>query len=236
MLDETMTYQSEYSTVSTDPVVGTVFGLVYLIFVVFAIACVWKIFVKAGEAGWKSIVPFLSSYVLVKIAGKPGWWFLLFFIPVANIVVMLLVSLGLAEKFGKSSAFGVLGLFIFSFVGYPMLAFGDATYHGNIDAPPQPPMPDTGLGQAPSQPLQNAQPIQPMQVDPVSAPQSNATPVVPTEPVSEDHSPVVPSPQIGGQIATTPQAGNSMVPPPAANDSNLNVIPEVTTEEPKISG
>lgn len=30
----------------------------------------WKIFTKAGEAGWKSLIPFLNTYVLFKISWK----------------------------------------------------------------------------------------------------------------------------------------------------------------------
>jgi hypothetical protein len=34
----------------------------------------------------------------------------------------------MAKAFGKTTLFGVLGLFLFSVVGYPMLAFGKSTY------------------------------------------------------------------------------------------------------------
>jgi hypothetical protein len=33
-----------------------------------------------------------------------------------------------AEKFGKSSAFGIFGLWLFAPIGYLMLGFGDAKY------------------------------------------------------------------------------------------------------------
>jgi hypothetical protein len=90
----------------------------------------WTTFVKGGQPGWGCIIPFYNLYCLVTIAGKPWWWMLLYFIPLVNIVVALLVSLAVAEKFGQGAAFGV-GLFFLPFIFYPILGFGDATYQGS---------------------------------------------------------------------------------------------------------
>lgn len=107
---------------------------VYLFFwlavAVVAIIAMWKIFTKAGEAGWKSIIPIYNLYILLKIVGRPGWWILLFLIPFVNIIVSLVVSIDLAKSFGKSDLFGVVGLWLFSIIGYLMLGFGSATYVG----------------------------------------------------------------------------------------------------------
>lgn len=107
---------------------------VYLFFwlavAVVAIIAMWKIFTKAGEAGWKSIIPIYNLYILLKIVGRPGWWILLFLIPFVNIIVSLVVSIDLAKSFGKSDLFGVVGLWLFSLIGYLMLGFGSATYVG----------------------------------------------------------------------------------------------------------
>ncbi len=102
----------------------------YTILIVIIVISLWKIFEKAGEEGWKAIVPFYNSYTLFRIAGRNGWGFLLALIPIVNVVVAVMLSLDLAKHFGKSSAFGIVGLFLFSVVGFPMLAFGDAEYVG----------------------------------------------------------------------------------------------------------
>ncbi|MBL0057747.1 MAG: signal peptidase I [Elusimicrobia bacterium] len=91
---------------------------------ILVIVSVWKVFVKAGQPGWASLIPFFNLYVLIKIAGKPGWWLLLMLIPLINLVFFLLVTLGLAERFGKGAGFGV-GLFLLPFIFWPILAFGD---------------------------------------------------------------------------------------------------------------
>ncbi len=107
-----------------------VLWLVYLAALVLVIIAQWRIFEKAGEAGWKVLVPFYNTYVLFQIAGRNGLGFLLLFIPVVNIVVGIMLAIDLAKHFGKSAAFGVVGLFFFSIIGMLMLAFGNAKYVG----------------------------------------------------------------------------------------------------------
>ncbi|TBN58592.1 hypothetical protein EYE40_08525 [Glaciihabitans arcticus] len=101
-----------------------------LIFAVLVIIALWRVFSKAGKPGWYAIIPILNVYTLVKIAGKPGWWTILFFIPIANLIASLLVSIDLAKAFGKSTAFGIVALWLFSIVGYFILGFGSAKYQG----------------------------------------------------------------------------------------------------------
>ncbi len=103
-----------------------------LLIAVLALAGMWKVFVKAGQPGWACIIPIYNVIVLCKIAGKPLWWVILLFVPIANLVVTILLGLGVAEKFGKGTGFG-LGLAFLSPIFYPILGFGDAQYQG---APP----------------------------------------------------------------------------------------------------
>jgi hypothetical protein len=74
-------------------------------------------------------VPIYNLIVLLKIAGRPLWWFLLFLVPIVNLVVAILVSLDVAKKFGQSTGFGI-GLALLPFIFYPVLGFGKATYKG----------------------------------------------------------------------------------------------------------
>ena len=109
---------------------GLLMSLIYLALIVVSIAAMWKLFEKAGEAGWKSIIPIYNAYILFKLAGRNGWGILLMLIPIVNIVIWIMVAIDLAKHFGKSTAFGVLGLVLFPFVGYLMLGFGEAKYVG----------------------------------------------------------------------------------------------------------
>jgi hypothetical protein len=104
------------------------FLIAMLVLLVVVIASAWKLYEKAGEAGWKSIVPFYNVWVLVQICGKPSWWFfIILFVPGVNIIFNLLLCLALAERFGKSTLYGV-GIFFLPIIFWPMLAFGNATY------------------------------------------------------------------------------------------------------------
>ncbi len=118
---------------------GFFFVWMFIIWFIYIIAF-WKVFEKAGEPGWKSIVPIYNMWVMFEIAGRPGWWLLLMFIPLVNFVVAIILALDMAKVFGKSSAFGIVGLWLFSFIGYLILGWGDATYTkpgGQAPAPVQ---------------------------------------------------------------------------------------------------
>jgi len=91
------------------------------------IAALWKVFSKAGQPGWACLIPFYNAYIMLLIAGKPGWWLVLYFVPVANIVIGVLTLLGLAKAFGKGGGF-VVGLIFLPIIFYPILGFGSATY------------------------------------------------------------------------------------------------------------
>ena len=108
-------------------------GLFFLAFelaiIVAVIAGFWKVFVKAGKPGWAAIVPIYNLIVLLQIAGKPLWWFILFLIPVVNLIAAILVGIAVAKNFGKSDAFGI-GLGLLGPIFYPILGFGDAQYQG----------------------------------------------------------------------------------------------------------
>lgn len=104
-------------------------ALIQLAVVVLIIAGIWKVFTKAGQPGWAAIVPIYNLYILLKIAGRPGWWLLLFLIPLVNLVIAILVGIDVAKAFGKGVGFG-LGLTFLGFIFYPILGFGSDTYQG----------------------------------------------------------------------------------------------------------
>jgi uncharacterized membrane protein YoaK (UPF0700 family) len=105
------------------------FIVIMLVFVVFMIAAMWKIFEKAGQEGWKCIIPIYNMYVLLKIVGKPGWWLILFLIPIVNYVFIIWTYNMLSKSFGKDEGFTV-GLILLGIVFFPILGFGSAVYLG----------------------------------------------------------------------------------------------------------
>jgi len=152
--------------------------IIGLVFAVFFLVVYWKVFAKAGKPGWTSIIPFYSTYIILKIAGKPGWWLLLYFIPLVNIVVNIVVSLGVAEAFGRSQMFGVFGLWLFSPIGYSILAFGNSQYVGTKDSGQSQPL------NAEQVPPQFSQQTSQQQVPQQQAPQQPPQQASPQTPVS----------------------------------------------------
>ena len=120
-----------------------------LILAVLAIAGMWKAFEKAGKPGWAAIIPIYNVIVMLEIAGRPLWWIFLFFIPIVNIVIAIIVSIDIAKGFGQGAGFGV-GLALLGFLFWPILGFGNAHYVGVETATP-PPVPEASSNE-PSQP------------------------------------------------------------------------------------
>ena len=143
----TYTYSSDYTTTtSSSSSAGWLFILIplfaiFLGLVIFEIVAMWRVYEKAGKPGWACLIPIYNVWVLAEIAGKPGWWglaALLGVIPVVGtiiaLIVMIVLYINVARNFGKSDAFGVVGLWLFGPVGFPMLAFGPAVYK-QVDGP-----------------------------------------------------------------------------------------------------
>lgn len=115
-------------------ILGALFGGVYCIcwgiFLLVVVVGLWKVYTKADQPGWSAIIPIYNIYVLTKIIGRPGWWVILIFIPIVNVIVSIIMAIDLAKSFGKDAAYGVLLLWLFNVIGYLILGFGDAEYQG----------------------------------------------------------------------------------------------------------
>lgn len=104
-------------------------GFLLSIFAVMVIVIIgyWKVFEKANKPGWAAIVPFYNWFVLSEIAGLSPLWFIMLFIPIANIIALFRINIGVAENFGKSAGYGV-GMVFIPYILYPKLGFGDEVY------------------------------------------------------------------------------------------------------------
>ncbi|MBT2585116.1 DUF5684 domain-containing protein [Arthrobacter sp. ISL-95] len=124
---------------------AVVFGIVGLLYM--------GIFTKAGRPAWGAFVPVYNGIKLLEIAGRPWYWFLLFFIPFAGIYFQIVWLNDLAKSFGKDAGYTV-GLVLLPVVFAPMLSYGSARYLGPaagqqfVAYPPSYPQ---GYAQAPMQ-------------------------------------------------------------------------------------
>ena len=106
---------------------GPAVGLIWLVVLVFYIYVQWRIFEKAGLPGWGVIIPIYNIYLTLKVAKRPGWWLILFFIPIVNLIIAIIIPFDIAKNFKKDPLFGA-GLLFLGFIFYPVLAFGKAKY------------------------------------------------------------------------------------------------------------
>ena len=110
------------------------YSIVLIVVGILTIIAQWKIFTKAGEAGWKCLIPIYNIVILFKIAGLSPWWvlgYLAAIIPVvgafiaAGISIYLMISLG--KAFGKSTGF-IVGLVFLNTIFTLILGFGSSEY------------------------------------------------------------------------------------------------------------
>ena len=124
-------FQSSDTTPQVPSALGAGLGLGFSLFMLVVSLLVvvgfWKVFTKAGQPGWASLIPIYNLYVLTKVAGKPGWWTILLLIPFVNVIMLIIIGLAVAERFGKGAGFGV-GLGLLWPIFYPVLGFSDAQY------------------------------------------------------------------------------------------------------------
>jgi hypothetical protein len=134
--------QVEYSTEGKPP--SPLSMIVGLLIALLLIVAMWKVFTKAGQPGWASIIPIYNLYIWCKIVGRPGWWVILMLIPFVNIIVGIILCIDMAKSFGKGAGFGI-GLALLGVIFIPILGFGSAQYQGPsasqgvaVTPPPQP--------------------------------------------------------------------------------------------------
>lgn len=135
-------YDSSYADMATFASVATLaslistYSLIILAFYVLIIVAQWKIFTKAGQEGWKALIPIYNVVVLYKIIGLSPWLLLLYLlsvVPVVGWIISIALSIvstvKLAKAFNQSTAF-IFGLLFLSTIFQMILGFGKAEYVG----------------------------------------------------------------------------------------------------------
>ena len=112
----------------------------------------WKIFTKAGEAGWKSLIPLYNLYILYKISWESKYfWYLLLTVvasgvvgaiggvigallsgicSIATLVLYIMLNYKLSRSFGHGGGYTV-GLIFIPWLFVLILGFGSSEYRGN---------------------------------------------------------------------------------------------------------
>lgn len=124
---------------SVSAVLGAFAGIVMvfaLVISILQIVAMWKLYVKAGEKGWKSIIPIYNLVVLYKICGITPWLLFVYlasFVPYVGWIAVLALSIyqanQLSKSFGKDAGYTV-GLVLIPTIFYLILGFGSSQYVG----------------------------------------------------------------------------------------------------------
>lgn len=124
--------------------------LITLVLLVLVVIANWKLFTKAGEAGWKSIIPIYGTYTGYKICWKTSMFWIMIIatcvgawlsemsspLPLLGWVIGVIASLiNLVRMYKLSKSFGHgIGFTIGLVLLYPLfaliLAFGGSSYQG----------------------------------------------------------------------------------------------------------
>jgi signal peptidase I len=114
-----------------------IYAILTILFFIASLAGLWKIFEKAGEPGWKVLVPFYDLYIWLRIIKKPLWWYIFLLIPFINVFVILLMIVEVCKCFKKyglgAQALGVL----FPFFYLPYLGFSKKESYLDPDKRPE---------------------------------------------------------------------------------------------------
>lgn len=113
-----------------------VYMVIILAIAIVQIIAMWKVFSKAGEKGWKAIIPIYNIVILFKISGLSPWLVLVYLaaiIPfigwIALIALNAVLAYKLAKSFGKDGGWAV-GLYFLAPIFYMILGFGKSEYVG----------------------------------------------------------------------------------------------------------
>lgn len=115
-------------------------GFIFLCLAIFMMITTWKLFEKAGEEGWKSIIPIYSQLVMIKIAfsNQKNWLmagpFLMVvwsFLPsdnyVSSLIYVIAAGMSIYTSYGFIRRFTDTPLAVFSLfapiIVYPIVAF-----------------------------------------------------------------------------------------------------------------
>lgn len=98
-----------------------------LAIIVLMLVGMYKIFEKAGEPGYKALIPIYNIIILIKIVGFSPWLVLLFLIPVANTVFAIIVLYRLSVSFNHDILF-LVGLLLLPYVFIPYLGLSKDIY------------------------------------------------------------------------------------------------------------
>ena len=97
----------------------------------------WGIFEKAGEKGWKSLIPVYRDVVWLRILSRPKWWMILIVLPVSNVFMGYMMIWKTIRLFGKTSYIPLVFGTFFNFAYFPYLGFSKREHYTRLEDLPK---------------------------------------------------------------------------------------------------
>ena len=164
-MDYTYNIDAQMSTMPIDQGVGATFSsllatmagtaaviaMISLVIQILVLVANWKILSKAGEPGWKVLIPFYNGYVFYKVAWSTTWFFVTLAVTAVQVITLaacsdmtisvivttvtlaiqfamtFMFNVRLAQAFGKTFFFG-LGMILLNPLFVMILGFGKSKY------------------------------------------------------------------------------------------------------------
>ena len=75
---------------------------------------------------WLAWIPIANLYLMCKVAGRSGWWTILFFIPLVNLILGVIIWMGIARARNQPEWLGILMIIpIVNLIIMGILAFSE---------------------------------------------------------------------------------------------------------------
>ena len=97
--------------------------IISLLLVVLPAPGLYGMFRKAGVPGWKSLVPFYNTWVMLDIAGRPKHWFFWQLIPVVGWFITLGIFIEFVKPYGKFKFYEHMLASLVAFAYMPYVGF-----------------------------------------------------------------------------------------------------------------
>lgn len=97
----------------------------------------WGVFEKAGEKGWKSLVPVYRDIVWLKVLSRPKWWMILIVLPVSNVFMGYMMIWKTIRLFGKTNYIPLVFGTFFNFAYLPYLGFAKRERYTRLEDLPK---------------------------------------------------------------------------------------------------
>lgn len=98
----------------------------------------WKLYIKAGRKAWEAFVPIYNGVILMKIINRPWWWVILLFLPIVNLIMLIVVWVETARSFGKNTYTDTfLAVVSLGFYNYYLNYVADVSYVENRNLQPK---------------------------------------------------------------------------------------------------